>query len=92
MNGGDSFSDSILENASPASSAAGLVDRAAGGDQGHEVGPPAVGSDRHPTADNLSKRREVRPNAESCLGAARPKPEAGDHLVEHEQRTISQRS
>ena len=67
---------------------AGLVDRARGRDEVHQVGPAAVRPDRHPAADDLAQRGEVRPDAEPRLGAAGPEPEPGDHLVEDEQRAV----
>ena len=66
----------------------GLVDGTDRRDEVHEVGPAAVGADRHAAADDLAERREVGPDAEARLGAAGTDAEAGDHLVEDEQRAV----
>ena len=61
---------------------AGLVDGPDGRDEVHEVGPAAVGADRHPAADDLAEDRQVGADAVAALGAAGADPEPGDHLVE----------
>ena len=53
----------------------------------HEVDPPADRADRQATADHLAEAREVGPDVVLRLRAARPDPEAGDDLVEDQQRT-----
>ena len=53
----------------------------------HQIGPTADRTDRETTADHLAEARQVGRHVVLRLGAARPDPEAGDHLVEDEQRT-----
>ena len=50
----------------------------------HEAGRAGDDADRHAAADDLSVRREVGPDAEPLLRAARRDAEAGDRLVEHQ--------
>ena len=64
---------------------AGLVDRAAGRHQRHEVTSPAVGAHGEPSADDLAERGEVRGDAERLLSAAVRGAEAGDDLIEDEK-------
>ena len=77
--------------ANPAAVASGfrqgarLVDGAQRGDHAHHVGPPAVGRDVEASADDLAQRREVGGDAVELLRPA-SHPEAGDHLVEDQQR------
>ena len=52
----------------------------------HHVGRAAEGADRKPAADDLPEHRQVGADAEPLLRAAARDPEAGDHLVEDEQR------
>ena len=47
--------------------------------------PPKAASGR-PAADDLAEDRQVGQDAEALLGAAARDAEAGDHLVEDEQR------
>jgi hypothetical protein len=54
---------------------------------GHDVAPAGVGGDRQPAADDLAEAREVGADTEGCLCATGSEAEAGDDLVEHEERT-----
>ena len=65
---------------------AGLVDGARRGDHLHQVPPPTVGADRQAPADGLAERRQVGLDAEGSLRAGPAQAEAGDHLVEHQER------
>ena len=65
-----------------------LVDGAVGGDVGHQVGPAAVGPDREPAAEDLPEARQVGPDLEELLRAPLRQAEAGDHLVEEEERAL----
>ena len=49
--------------------------------------PPTAASGRPPPID-LAEDREVGRDAEAALRAAEADAEAGDHLVEHEQRAV----
>ena len=69
----------------------GLVDGPVRRDERHEVAPPAVGPDRHPAADDLPEDRQVGLDPVAGLGAAAGHPEAGDHLVEHEEGAVRAR-
>ena len=55
--------------------------RPAGIEAIHDLGPSAERSERIAAADDLAKRRQVRPNTEDALGAVRADPERDD-LVE----------
>ena len=68
---------------------AGLVDGPGRRDQVHQVGPAAVCGDGQATADDLPEHREVGADSESLLGAARCHTEAGDHLVEDQERAVA---
>ena len=48
---------------------------------------PADGADRQAAADDLAERGQVGRHVVLRLGAAATEPEAGDHLVEDQQRT-----
>jgi hypothetical protein len=65
-----------------------LVDRALRRDERHEVRAPAVRPHRQPAADDLAEHREVGRDAVARLRAAVGNAEAGDDLVEHEERTV----
>ena len=52
----------------------------------HHVAAAADGADRQPAADHLAERREVGRDVVLGLGAAGVEAEAGDHLVEDQQR------
>ena len=67
---------------------AGLVDVAGGSHALHQRPRPAVGADGEAAADHLAERGEVRGHAVAFLRAAAPEAEAGDHLVEEEQRAV----
>jgi hypothetical protein len=64
----------------------GLVHVPGGSEPLHEVGAPAERGCRKPTADDLAEDRQIRSDAVELLRAAPGDPEAGHHLVEHEQR------
>ena len=51
----------------------------------HQVGAAADRADRQAAADDLAEAGEVGRHVVLRLGAARPDPEAGDHLVEDQQ-------
>ena len=63
-----------------------LVDGADRREQIHELGAPAERGERQPAADDLAEHGQVRRDAEPLLRAAARDAEAGDHLVEDEQR------
>ena len=63
-----------------------LVDGADRREQVHDLGAPAEGRERQPAADDLPEHGQVGRDAEALLRAAARDPEAGDHLVEDEQR------
>ncbi len=63
-----------------------LVHGSGRGDQVHQIAATSVGADRKAATDDLSQHREIGSDAVALLGAARRDPEAGDHLVEDEQR------
>ena len=65
---------------------AGLVDVAGGRDPLHQLAPPAVGRRGQPAADHLAHDRQVRDHAAALLRPARRDAEAGDDLVEDQQR------
>ncbi len=67
---------------------AGLVDGALGGDRAHELAAPAERGERHAATQRLPERDEIGPDAEALRRPARREPEAGDHLVEDEQRPV----
>src|SRR5262245_49367587 len=52
----------------------------------HQVRRAAEGADRKPAADDLPEHRQLGVDPEPLLRAAAGDPEAGDHLVEDEQR------
>ena len=52
----------------------------------HHRGRTADRGERQPTADDLAEDREVGRDAGAALHAGEADAEAGDHLVEHEQR------
>ena len=58
----------------------------------HDVGAAADRGEREAAADDLAEDREVGRDAEPALRAAGPDAEAGDHLVEHEERAVRGRS
>ena len=79
--------------ASPAATASGLpgerprlVDVARRGDPLHQLARAAVGGRRQAAAEHLAHHGQVGLDAEQLLGAAAGDPEAGDHLVEDQQR------
>ena len=53
----------------------------------HDLGPPTEGAHVEAAADDLAEAGEVGPDAEPALRAASAHPEAGDHLVEDQERT-----
>ena len=64
----------------------GLVDVAGRREPLHHVGAAAERRRREPAADDLAEDRQVGEDAEALLGAAAGDAEAGDHLVEDQQR------
>ena len=66
----------------------GLVDRALGRDLVHDVGAPAVDAQRQAAADDLAQAGQVGLDAEELLRAAARDAEAGDDLVEDQQRAV----
>ena len=80
--------------ARPAAVASGFPDRVpawytgpSGREVVHHVGPPTERADVEAAADHLAEAGEVGRDAEQALRAAPAHPEAGDHLVEDQQRT-----
>ena len=65
---------------------AGLVHGAGWRDKVHQVGSAPVGADGQAAADDLAENREVRADAVQLLCSARCDAEAGDDLVEDQQR------
>ena len=65
---------------------AGLVHGPERRQHAHDVGPAAERADRQAAADHLAEAGEVGADAEQLLGAAAGDAEAGDHLVEDQQR------
>ena len=65
---------------------AGLVDVADRREALHQLGPAAERRSGQAAADDLAEDRQVRHDAEALLRAAARDAEAGDHLVEDEQR------
>ncbi len=66
----------------------GLVDVARGRDPLHQLAPAAVRRRGQPAADDLAEDRQVGEHAVQLLGAAARDAEAGDHLVEDQQRAV----
>src|SRR3954468_22066500 len=64
-----------------------LVDVAARSEAVHDVGATPERSQRQPAADDLAEDREIRRDAVQLLRAAASDAEAGDDLVEDQQRT-----
>lgn len=54
----------------------------------HDIAPPYQGRDREPVAHRFPERREIGIDAIEMLSSAQVPPEAGDHLVEDEQRAL----
>ena len=54
----------------------------------HELAPPGERRDREPVGHGLAERRQVGDDPVLGLRAAEPPAEAGDHLVEHEDRAL----
>ena len=52
----------------------------------HHIDPTTDRADRQTTADHLAEAGQIGLHVVLRLGAARPDPESGDHLVEDEQR------
>ena len=81
--------------ARPAAMATGLPDSvpawytAERGEPLHDVAPAAEGADRHAAADDLAESGHVRADAVELLRAAAGDAEAGNHLVEDQQRAVS---
>ena len=65
---------------------AGLVDVADRREPLHQLGATAERREREAAADDLAEDRQVGPHAVQLLRPAARDPEAGDHLVEDEQR------
>ena len=65
---------------------AGLVDVADRREALHQLGAPAKGRGRKAAADDLAEDRQVGRDAVALLGPTPRDAEAGDHLVEDEQR------
>src|SRR5690606_24650315 len=65
---------------------AGLVDGPERRHLAHDVAAAAVGADVEAAADHLAEGGEVGPHAGALLGPAAGDPEAGDDLVEDEER------
>ena len=63
-----------------------LVDVADGSEPLHQLGAAAERGRRQAAADDLAEDRQVGHHAEALLRAAAGDAEAGDHLVEDEQR------
>jgi hypothetical protein len=63
-----------------------LVDGARRGELVHDVGPPPERGQGKPAARDLAEHGQVGGDAVALLGAAARDPEAGDHLVEDEER------
>ena len=64
----------------------GLIDRAGRRDEIHQIGAAAVRRDRKPAADDLAVADEIGNDAEHARGALEAAAEAGDDLVEDEER------
>ena len=64
---------------------AGLVHRPERCQLVHHVGAPAERGERQSAADHLAEHGEVGGDPVARLRTSPPEPEAGDHLVEHEQ-------
>src|SRR5439155_5277225 len=64
----------------------GLVDGAHRRELVHQLGAAAEGGERQAPAHDLAQDGEIRQDAEPLLRAASGDAEAGDHLVEDEQR------
>src|SRR6185369_11953605 len=54
----------------------------------HDVDAAAVRADRHAPADDLAETRKVRHDAGGALEATETDAEAGDDLVEDQQRAV----
>ncbi len=67
---------------------AGLVDGALGRHHLHDVAAAAVGAHGQAAADDLAQTGDVRLDAEHGLGTAEAEAEAGDHLVEDQERPV----
>jgi 6-phosphofructokinase 2 len=63
-----------------------LVDGPDGGEHLHHVAPPPERADRQPAPEDLSEAEQVQANPEALGRPARSEAEAGDHLVEDQQR------
>ena len=63
-----------------------LVDVAGRREPAHDLGTPAERGERQPAADDLAQDGQIGADAEPLLRAAAADPEAGDDLVEDEQR------
>ena len=63
-----------------------LIDRPRRREQIHDLRPAAEGRKRQPAADDLPQHGEIGEHAVPLLRAAACDAEAGDHLVEDEQR------
>ena len=66
----------------------GLIHRAGGRHEAHEIRAAAIRADRQAAPHDLAERRQVGAHAETLLGAARGDSEAGHHLIEDQQRPV----
>jgi hypothetical protein len=66
----------------------GLVDVPLGREALHDVSPAAERRQRESATEDLAERGEIGRDAEPLLRAAGPEPEAGDDLVEDQQRAV----
>ena len=55
----------------------------------HQLARTAVRADREPASDDLAQAREIGPDSVARLRASPRDAEAGDHLVEDEQRAVA---
>ncbi len=65
---------------------AGVEDRTERREVLHDLGATTNGADRQATADHLAEAGEIRAHVVLGLRPTRADPEAGDHLVEDEER------
>ena len=67
----------------------GLVDRAGGGDEFHEIHFSAEGADRHARSDNLAEAGQIGGNAIKSLRSLGMNAEAGHDFIEQQGCTVN---